>query len=116
MLCPLPACLGDLSDEHVRQQSGYPAAVVVSGKLSRQETSSSSVVGSDNKVQQYRGVSSGQAPSCHSEPKGRGPLKLCLFIICICTSVHSNSHYSSCRSHFKGPTIWAAACVLLQLY
>jgi hypothetical protein len=28
--------------------------------------------------QQYRGVSSGQAPSYHSEPKRWGPLRLCL--------------------------------------
>jgi hypothetical protein len=38
----------------------------------------------------------------HSEPKGWGPLRLCLFIICICTSVDSDSHDSSCRSHYKG--------------
>jgi hypothetical protein len=51
--------------------------------------------------QQYRGVSSGQAPSCHIELKGWGPLRLCLFIICICTSVDIDSRCSSCRS--QGP-------------
>jgi hypothetical protein len=54
--------------------------------------------------QQCRGVSSGQAPSCHSdtgsEPKGWGPLRLFLFSIYICTSVDSDSHCSSCRSHY----------------
>jgi hypothetical protein len=50
-------------------------------------------------------ISSGQAPSCHSEPKGWGPLRLCLFIICICTSVDSDSHHSSCRSHYKALAI-----------
>jgi hypothetical protein len=30
-----------------------------------------------------------------------GLLRLCLFIICICASVHSDSHCSSCRSHYK---------------
>jgi hypothetical protein len=51
----------------------------------------------------YRRVSSGQASSCHSEPKGWGPLRLYLITLCIaiCTSVHSDSHYSSCRSHLK---------------
>jgi hypothetical protein len=44
-------------------------------------------------------LSSGQAPSCHSETKGWGPLRLCLLIICICTSVDSDSQYSTCRSH-----------------
>jgi hypothetical protein len=52
----------------------------------------------DNHQYRQGGVISGQAPSCHSEPKGWGPMRLCLFIICICTSVHSDSHYSSCRS------------------
>jgi hypothetical protein len=40
----------------------------------------------------------------HSLSKGWGPPRLCLFIICICTSVHSDSHYSSCRSHYKTNT------------
>jgi hypothetical protein len=48
----------------------------------------------------YRRVSSGQASSCHSEPKGWGPLRLYLFTLCIalCTTAHSDSHCSSCRS------------------
>jgi hypothetical protein len=45
--------------------------------------------------------SNGQAPSYHSEPNGWGPLRLCLFIICICTRVDSDSHHSSCRSHYN---------------
>jgi hypothetical protein len=50
-------------------------------------------------------------PSCacnvnsrQAQPKGWGPLRLCLFIICICTSVDSHSHHSSCRSHNKTGT------------
>jgi hypothetical protein len=39
------------------------------------------------------------APSCHIEPKGWGPLRLCIFLICICTSVDSHSQHRSCRSH-----------------
>jgi hypothetical protein len=44
-------------------------------------------------------VSSGQASSCCSEPKGWVPLRLCLFTLCItlCPGVDSNSHCSSCR-------------------
>jgi hypothetical protein len=44
----------------------------------------------------YRRVSSGQASSCHSEPKGWGALRLYLFTLCIalCTTAHSDSHYS----------------------
>jgi hypothetical protein len=51
----------------------------------------------------YRRVSSGQASSCHREPKGWGPLRLYLLTLCIalCTTAHSNSHYSSCRSLFS---------------
>jgi hypothetical protein len=41
----------------------------------------------------YRRVSSGQASSCHIEPKGWGPLRLYLFILCIalCTSSQRQS-------------------------
>jgi hypothetical protein len=48
----------------------------------------------------YRRVSSGQASSCHSEPKGWGPLRLYLVTLCIalCTTAHSDSYCSSCRS------------------
>jgi hypothetical protein len=47
-------------------------------------------------------------PARHNEPKGWGPLRLC-----ICTSVDSDSHHSSCRSHY-----WAAAYLLhiLQMH
>jgi hypothetical protein len=50
-----------------------------------------------------RRVSSGQASSCHSEPKDWGPLRLYLFTLCIalCTTAHSDSHCSSCRSLFN---------------
>jgi hypothetical protein len=56
-----------------------------------------------SKLARYRRVSSGQASSCHSEPKGCGPLRLYLFTLCIalCTTAHSDSHYNSCRSHYK---------------
>jgi hypothetical protein len=48
------------------------------------------------KTNSYRRVSKGQASSCHSEPKGWGPLRLYLFTLCIalCTTVHSDSHYN----------------------
>jgi hypothetical protein len=56
-----------------------------------------------SKLARYRRVSSGQASSCHSEPKGCGPMRLYLFTLCIalCTTAHSDSHYNSCRSHYK---------------
>jgi hypothetical protein len=42
-----------------------------------------------------------QASSCHSEPKGWGPLRLYHIAICIflCTKADSNSHCSSCQTH-----------------
>jgi hypothetical protein len=47
-------------------------------------------------------LSSGQASSCHSEPKGWGPPKLYHITLCIVlwSSIDSDSD-SSCQSHYK---------------
>jgi hypothetical protein len=61
-----------------------------------QATDSQQTLTSGLTTNSYRRVSSGQASSCHSEPKGWGPLRLYLFNLCIalCTTAHSDSHYS----------------------
>jgi hypothetical protein len=75
---------------------------------------------------EYRAVSSGRAlPSHYSEPKGWGPLRLCLFFICImqCTSVDSDSHRNSCRSRsmtisvfLSGKEAFQKSCPLMVCY
>jgi hypothetical protein len=64
----------------------------------------------------YRRVSTGQASSRHSEPKGWGPLRLYHITLCIllCTSVASDSHHSSCRSHYMSPEVTAAVSAPLN--
>jgi hypothetical protein len=41
----------------------------------------------------------------HVTVRGWGPLRLCIFTLCIalCTTAHSGSHYSFCRSHYMMP-------------
>jgi hypothetical protein len=65
----------------------------------------------------YRRVSSGQASSCHSEPKGWGPLRLYLFTLCValCTTAHSDSHYSqllpiTLQDNYVQPSLVRLAC------
>jgi hypothetical protein len=67
---------------------------------SLQSNTQTSFAASGLTTNSYRRVSSGQASSCHSEPKGWGPLRLHLFTLCIalCTTAHSDSLCSSCRS------------------
>jgi hypothetical protein len=51
------------------------------------------MLGLKTRTNSYRRVSSGQASSCHSEPKGWGPLRLYIFTLCttLCTSSQRQS-------------------------
>jgi hypothetical protein len=58
----------------------------------------------------YTRVNSGQASSCHSEPKGWGPLRLCHITLCILLRTRTDSD-SFCRSHYMADLITMNICL-----